>query len=60
MLEEKEKMERLRHHKEIYRRHMAEKAEKCYQKNFITCHKMVLQMLDLSTKIAYYRELTNK
>lgn len=60
MLEEKEKRERLRHHKEIYQRNMAEKAERSYQKNFIMCHMVVLQILDLATKIAHYRELTNK
>lgn len=53
-------MERLRHHKEIYQRNMAEKAKQNYQMNHLMCYRIVLQILDLATKLAHYRELTNK
>ena len=60
LLEEKEKKEQLRHHRKIYRRNMAEKAEKNYQMNYKMCNKIVLQIIDFATKMAHYRELTNK
>lgn len=60
LLEEKEKKEQLRHHRKIYRKNMAEKAEKNYQMNYKMCNKIVVQIIDFATKMAHYRELTKK
>ena len=58
LLEEKERKERLRHHRKIYRKNMAAKAERNYQINYEMCSKIVLQIIDFATKMAHYRELT--
>jgi hypothetical protein len=60
LLEEKERKERLRHHRKVYRKNMANKAEKNYQINYDTCNRIVLQIIDFATKMAHYRELTKK
>ena len=60
LLEERERKERLRHHRKIYRKNMADKAEKNYQINYDMCSKIVLQIINFATKMAEYREITKK
>ena len=60
LLEEKEKKERMRHHRKVYRRNLAEKAKANYQRNYDECNKITLQIVDFATKMAHYRELTKK
>ena len=57
-MEEKERKERLKHHRKMYRKNMAEKAERNYQMNYYMCQRMVFQILDFATKLAHYKELT--
>lgn len=59
-MEDKERKERLRHHRKIYRKNMADKAAKNYQINYEMCSKIVLQIVDFATKMAHYREITKK
>ena len=44
----------------MYRKNMEEKAERNYQMNYYMCQRMVFQILDFATKLAHYKELTNK
>ena len=37
---------------------LQERARKNYEKHYQICHSIILQMVDLSTKIGEYRELT--
>ncbi len=59
-MEEKERKERLKHHRKMYRKNMAGKAERNYQMNYLMCQRIVFQILDFATKLAHYRELTKE
>lgn len=59
-MEEQEQKERYRHHQTLYQKNLAERAEKNYHFNYKLCQGIVLQMLDFTTKLAQYRELTQK
>lgn len=60
LLEEKEKKERLLHHKMVYQKNINDKAEQHYKLNYSLCQGIVSHMLDFATKLAHYRELTQK
>lgn len=55
---EVEKQERLRFHKLLYQKRLAEKAKQNYAKNYQLCYQILLQVVDFSTKMAHYRKLT--
>ena len=48
------------HHLALYKQHKAEQAERDYRKHYQMCWAMTQQAVDLATKIAEYRELTEK
>ncbi len=56
--EEKEKQSKLQHHRTLYRQHLAETAKLNYQKHYQLCYGVVLQVVELCTTFAHYRELT--
>ena len=58
--EEKEKQAIEAHHLMLYRQHKAEEAEVNYRKHYQLASSIMDQILDLTTKIAEYRELTEK
>ena len=45
---------------ELRKRLLMEKAERNAKKNYSVCQQIVLQILDFATKMAEYRELTEK
>ena len=51
---------RLRHHKEVRRALVAEKLQSDHKKHYHICRDVLLSIVDLSTKISEYRELTEK
>ena len=57
---EKEKKACEAHHLMLYRQHKAEQAEINYRKHYQLASSIMDQILDLTTKIAEYRELTEK
>ena len=48
------------HHLRLYRQHKAEQAELNYRKHYQLAASIMDQILNLTTKIAEYRELTEK
>ena len=57
---EKERKALELHHLKLYQQHKSQQAELNYQKNYQLAASIVDQILDLSTKMAEYRELTEK
>ena len=57
---EKEKQACEAHHLNLYRQHKAEQAEMNYRKHYQLASSIMDQILDLTSKIAEYRELTEK
>ena len=46
--------------KELHDQIAAERAEAKYRKHYDMCYEIVLQMVDFTSKVAEYRELTEK
>lgn len=59
-LAEKDRLAYEAHHLALYRQHKAEQAELNYHKHYQIASSIMNQILDLATKIAEYRELTEK
>ena len=56
--EEEGRQARLQHHMTLHRQYLNERAKQHYRKNYQFCHKILLQLVDFSTKMAEYREIT--
>ena len=56
--DEEGRQARLQHHLTLHRQYLNERAKQHYQKNYQFCHKILLQLVDFSTKMAEYREIT--
>ena len=51
---------RLKYHREIRNKLLAEKLQSNHKKHYRLCREVLLGIVDLSTKLAEYRELTEK
>lgn len=57
---EKDRLAREEHHLKLYKQYKKEQAELNYRKHYQHVASIMDQILDLTTKIAEYRELTEK
>ena len=55
-----EYIEQTQKDQELHHRIMAEKAQARYRKHYDMCGNVLSDVVDFSTKVAEYRELTNK
>ena len=51
---------RLKYHREIRNKLLAEKLQSDHKKHYRICREVLLGIVDLSTKLGEYRELTEK
>ena len=59
-LEEQERKRRQAQHNDLYQRNLAKKAKLHYEANYSVCEGILMQIVDFSTKLVHYRELTKK
>ena len=57
---EKDRLAREAHHLKLYKQHKAQQAELNYRKHYQLAASILDQILDLTSKMAEYRELTEK